>query len=134
MKSKSAILLLLTLLLSVTACKKDRDKEPEKTVNEKVIGRWNLTSFIEIIQKPGEPPKTNTSEFKGGYFEFFADGTMKTNIEGELTATYKIKNDTTIELFDEPYTIKEITNNKFVFEASYTSSTRTVTSTFTLGR
>lgn len=112
-------ILLVTALVFVNACKKSNPKvEQNKAVEmmqQKILGRWNLIKFIEETKKGNEPAEVIENKPKDIYFEFFANGKVKTNAEGEEEHSYSVKADNTLILNDFPQTITELTGSTFTF-------------------
>jgi hypothetical protein len=115
MKSKSTVLLLLALLFSVTACKKD--KEPEKTIQEKILGKWTYVSSTVTTTKP---PSTDTRPAEpGDYMDFRADGKLLVRMNAaERAGTYSINTENKLQVGDEAYDIDELNDRKLTFSIS----------------
>lgn len=74
------------LMLTLTACEKDKDKpKPEPTVQEKLVGKWEIKSFtLDGVEIKGTIVSTSTIELEAysgidGDFEWminYTDGTL----------------------------------------------------------
>ncbi len=88
-----AMLMLLAAVGFATSCKKDSPVDEEnKTVQlmqQKILGRWNLVEFIEETKKDNEPAVIIDNDPENIYFEFLANGRVKTNAEGRMNFLMK---------------------------------------------
>lgn len=130
MKKLISALLLATTFFALTGCKKD--KAPEKTNQEKIIGNWKMVSLDYEVTRPGQPTeKESEPAVQGDYFDFRADGKLFYVFSGsrERSTVYTIENDK-LKIEGEEFTIKELTNNKLAFEQVSVTSTRTTRETY----
>lgn len=127
---------LTALVFTAASCKKDKSTDPEVTTQTKIQGRWNVTSITEETTTPTQPAKRVVHEGKPGYyFDFRADGTAKTNVEGDEETPYSVNSNSTIlNLFGQDYDIVEFTDNKLVFSAGSNRDGTTYKIIFSLGR
>lgn len=138
MKTRIIMVLFLGLMITTTACKKkDGASEEDKKVQmmrQKILGYWNLVEFIEETKVGNNPPEVINNDPKNVYFEFFANGRVKTNAEGEDEFDYEVKANNKLMLWDNEQTIVELTDNKLTFKNTATSQGTTYTQTYYLTR
>lgn len=79
-------IILLTFLIAITSCKKD----DEKTLEEQLIGKWELQSafyeYYENGQKTGE--QSDTFDAGESVYEFLQDGTGNFYSDGTKKGTF----------------------------------------------
>ncbi len=138
MKTRIIMMLFLGLIITATACKKkDGASEEDKKVQmmrQKILGYWNLVEFIEETKVGNNPPEVINNDPKNVYFEFFANGRVKTNAEGEDEFDYEVKPNNKLMLWDNEQIIVELTDNKLTFKNTATSQGTTYTQTYYLTR
>ena len=133
------VLVLLAVALTFAAgCKKrsplDEEKKAAQIIKQKILGRWNLTDFIEETKKADGSVEVVDNDPKNVYFEFFANDKGKTNAEGEEEFTYKMKANNVLMLWESQQNIVELTDNKLTFKNTTTSQGITYTQTYYLTR
>jgi len=136
------IFLIIAVLVLGTACKKDSPdqeggSEEDKTVQvmrQKILGRWNLVEFIEETKTGNEPPEVINNDPKNIYFDFSANGRVKTNAEGEDEFPYEVKANNKLLLWENEQTIVELTANKLTFRNTASSEGITYMQTYFLTR
>jgi hypothetical protein len=138
MKTRIIMMLFLGLIITTTACKKkDGASEEDKKVQmmrQKILGYWHLVEFIEETKVGNNPPEIINNDPKNIYFEFFANGRVKTNAEGEDEFDYDVKANNKLLLWNNEQTIVELTENKLTFKNTATSQGTTYTQTYYLTR
>lgn len=120
LKVLSVMLMILSISLSAISCSKDDDEKDSNTI----VGTWKYKSVAA-----GEIKTNNTTNdekikpfvisegvdsYIGFWFEFKADGTVRSSYEDEtpMTGTYTLSNGTlTIKDGDETYFMKVIVDN-----------------------
>lgn len=136
MKKTALILLALVSIITITSCKKD--KNDDKSTQEKIRGKWNYISQVSETAQPPNPVKTITRPGKAGdYIDFRSDDTLYFVINGgeEKQDDYTLLNDTEIIFDGGTYTITELTESKFVMRhISHDSGGITYTITITLSK
>ncbi|PUB25908.1 hypothetical protein C8J95_11275 [Elizabethkingia sp. YR214] len=135
----SALLILLIAGLTLTiSCDKDNSVDEENNtvqiMQQKILGYWNLVEFIEEEQVGNNPPEIINNDPKNVYFEFFANGKVKTNAEGEEEYSYEVLTDNVLILWNMKQTIIELTDKKFTFKNTATQGNTTYTQTYFLTR
>lgn len=136
MKTIKILLTCVIALFFIASCKKDK-KVPEKTVQEKILGKWNVISEATESINPPNPPKTSTKPGQAGdYFDFRNDGNVYyvLNSKKEQNINYHLKSDTEIVIEDGIHIISELSDRRFVFYITQKEDNETYTRTFTLGR
>lgn len=136
-KFLAIILLLVTTLLFTTSCHESNSTDEENDVTQtqqKILGYWNLTEFIEETKTGNEPPVIINNDPQNVYFEFFANGKGKTNAEGEEEFSYEVKANNILILWDSEQKIIELTDHKLTFKNTATQGNTTYTQTFFLTR
>lgn len=111
-------MLFTAMIFAVQACKKDKNKEPEKTIQEKILGKWTYVSRTVTTTKP---PSTDTNPAEpGDYMEFKADGKLLARINGaaERTGAYSINAENKLLVEGEAYDIDELSDKKLTFSIS----------------
>lgn len=127
----------VTVLLLTVNCKSsssDDEDNPVQVMQQKVLGRWNLVEFIEETQVGNQPPVIINNDPENIYFEFFANGKVKTNAEGEAEYSYEVKADNILMLWDRKQTILELDAHKFTFRNTATTGNTTYKQTYFLTR
>ena len=141
-KFLTTIFLIIAVLTLSIACKKDNPdqeggNEEDKIVQvmrQKILGRWNLVEFIEETKTGNEPPEVINNDPKNVYFDFSANGRVKTNAEGEDELPYEVKANNKLLLWENEQTIVELTANKLTFRNTASSEGTTYTQTYFLIR
>jgi len=141
-KFSATIFLIIAVLALGTACKKDSPdqeggNEEDKIVQvmrQKILGRWNLVEFIEETKTGNEPPEVINNDPKNIYFDFSANGRVKTNAEGEDEFPYEVKANNKLLLWENEQTIVELTANKLTFRNTASSEGITYMQTYFLTR
>lgn len=132
------LLLLITVLLSTLGCQKSSSADDEddtiSITQQKMLGYWNLVEFIEETTVGNQPPEIINNSPQNIYFEFFANGKVKTNAEGEEEDIYEVKVNNTLILWGKEHKILELTQNKFKFSNTATEGNTTYKQTFVLTR
>ena len=131
-------ILLVTALVFVNACKKSNPKDEQnkavEMMQQKILGRWNLIKFIEETKKGNEPAEVIENKPKDVYFEFFANGKVKTNAEGEEELSYSVKADNTLILNGFLQTITALTGSTFTFSNTASEAGTIYKQTYVLTR
>jgi len=131
-------LLFVAGFIFTTGCKKDNDAEEETktiaTTQQKILGRWNLIKFIEETQEGNKPPEVIENDPENIYFEFFTNGIVKTNAEGEDEYPYSIKTIDSFTLDGFPQKITKLTDSELVFGNSATEGNSSYKQTYILTR
>ncbi|SHE68155.1 hypothetical protein SAMN04488522_101903 [Pedobacter caeni] len=110
-------MLFTAMIFAVQACKKDKNKEREKTIQEKILGKWTYVSRTVTTTKP---PSIDTNPAEpGDYMEFRADGKIQVRMNGaERTGNYSINAENKLLVEDEAYDIDELNDKKLTFSIS----------------
>jgi hypothetical protein len=88
MKKISTLLIISLLFIGVSSCKKD--KAETKTPQQLILGKWKLTGYIGYDYLNDKIVSQNDETGTDQEYEYFeSDGTGKTDINGELFATFK---------------------------------------------
>ncbi|RBQ09949.1 hypothetical protein [Pedobacter miscanthi] len=136
MKTLQIVCLLGIITLGYTACKKD--KMPEKTNQEKIIGKWNYISQANETTIPPNPTKTTTKPGKpGDYWSFAADGKIYyvMNASAEKSLGYNFNSDTEISISGEgAFTISELGETRMILRRTDEESNNRYSTTITLTR
>ena len=136
---KKTILILLTIILVIimAGCSKDDNDPSEAPAKEKILGKWKFISFVTETTTPSEPDEV-TTEYgaEGDYFDFRSDGNIYYVLGGdnEQIASYSIENETTLKIEIEVFKIKELTQNKLVFESVRVNANETTKQTYNLSK
>lgn len=132
------LILLITILLGTTGCKdsssEDEESDAISLTQQKILGRWNLVEFIEETTVGNQPPEIINNDPQNIYFEFLANGKVKTNAEGEAEYSYVVKPNNTIIIWEKEQKIMELTQNKFTFSNTATEGNTTYKQTYFLTR
>jgi outer membrane lipoprotein-sorting protein len=121
MKKLFIALIAFTALFS--ACKK---KDVEKTVAEKLAGKWKVTSYVSNDYYSGANHPSTTPGGAGDYVDFRADGKVysKEGNNPEDVSAFSLVNDNTVKIDNEDFTIKAITETQLVlYQKDQTSTT-----------
>ncbi|MEY8759336.1 lipocalin family protein [Chryseobacterium tongliaoense] len=137
-KFLAILLLLVTTLILTVGCEKsssvDEENDVAQIMQQKILGYWNLTEFIEETKTGNEPPVIINNDPQNVYFEFFANGKGKTNAEGEEEFSYEVKANNVLILWDNEQKIIELTDHKLTFKNTATQGNTTYTQTYFLTR
>ncbi|MBL1220889.1 hypothetical protein JET18_08575 [Chryseobacterium sp. L7] len=132
------LILLITILLGTAGCKnsssEDEESDAISLTQQKILGRWNLVEFIEETTVGNQPPEIINNDPQNIYFEFLANGRVKTNAEGEEEYSYVVKPDNIMILWEKEQKIMELTQNKFTFSNTATEGNTTYKQTYFLTR
>jgi hypothetical protein len=102
-----------------SACKK-KDVVVAKTTAEKVLGKWNLSSYVDNSYYSSQNHLTTYTGLAGDYTDFRADGKAYSLFQNSRdTVAYNVASDTKITVDGESYDIKTLTDNQFIL---YTKS------------
>lgn len=138
MKIRVLMVFFLSSIMIITACKKSSlAGEEDKTVQmmrQKILGYWHLVAFIEETKTGNEAPEIINNDPQNVYFEFFANGRVRTNAEGEDEFAYEVKANNKLMLWNNEQTIIELTDTKLTFKNTATSQGTTYTQTYYLNR
>ena len=74
-------------LVSFVGCKNETTP-PEKTTEEKIIGKWMGVEVYYEETEPGKPVYSETEDISAYNFEFFSDGTFTMDSAGFDPETY----------------------------------------------
>lgn len=134
---KKAILILLTIIsLGITAgC--SREDSSEAPAKERILGKWKFISLVTETTRPSEPVEIVTKPgAEGDYFDFRNDGNIYYALGGneEQIEPYSIENETTLKINNDVCVIKELTQQKLVFEFVKVNANYTSKQTYNLGR
>lgn len=93
-------ILCTTICLAFFSCKKEKTTEqPQKTTQEKLLGKWNWISEVANHYYSGMPHITTYNFPAGDYMEFKSNGTVtQSNSGNTLTFGYGVIDDTKIWL------------------------------------
>ncbi|SFM97907.1 hypothetical protein SAMN05421594_0057 [Chryseobacterium oleae] len=132
------LILLIAVLIGTVGCQKSSPEDEENdaitVMQQKILGRWNLVEFIEETRVGNQPPEIINNDPKNVYFDFFSNGKVKTNAEGEEEYSYEVKANNTMILWQKEQKILELTQNKFTFRNTATEGNTTYTQTYFLTR
>lgn len=124
------------LLIIITGCTKDEFSD--KSAQERILGKWKLDSVVTETIRPSAPVEINNEQgAEGNYFDFRTDGNLYYTLDGnddEQAEPYSIENETTLKISNDGFTIKELTENKLVFEFVKVNTTYTRKQTYNLSR
>ncbi|MDF2514815.1 MAG: hypothetical protein K0R59_111 [Sphingobacterium sp.] len=142
MKKDIIKLFALALIIITSGCKKDSPaeediKKEDKTVlimRQKILGRWDLIRFIEETKEGSEPPEVIENDPQEIFFEFFANGKVKTNAEGEEELSYSVATKDTLILNGRPQKLAELTDRWFTFGNSTAEGGTSYKQTYILAR
>lgn len=133
---KTISALLAMLLIIITGCTKDEFSD--KSAQERILGKWKLDSVVTETIRPSAPVEINNEQgAEGNYFDFRTDGNLYYTLDGnddEQAEPYSIENETTLKISNDGFTIKELTENKLVFEFVKVNTTYTRKQTYNLSR
>ncbi|MFN1215624.1 hypothetical protein ACKW6Q_01445 [Chryseobacterium kwangjuense] len=138
-KLLTVFMVLLAILLGTTGCQNSSSPEEEENnaisaMQQKMLGRWNLVEFIEETTVGNQPPEVISNDPHNIYFEFFANGRVKSNAEGEAEHSYEVKANNIMILWEREQNILELTANKFTFSNTATEGNTTYKQTYILTR
>ncbi|WP_223607737.1 hypothetical protein [Chryseobacterium sp. OSA05B] len=132
------LILLIITLISTSGCHKSSSEDDENdaitVMQQKILGHWNLVKFIEETRVGNQPPEIINNDPQNIYFEFFSNGKVKTNAEGEEEYSYEVKANNTMILWQKEQQILELTQNKFTFSNTATEGNTTYKQTYFLTR
>lgn len=139
MKAYLIMLMFCLALFSVAACKKDKTPGkdiPEKTTQEKIMGKWDYVSRSVETVKPPDPPKITTTPGKpGDHFDFRTATMFYYVVNGEEdNEAYSINSNNELLINNDVYTITELTDKKFVFSTSLEEDGELIKVIYTLSR
>ncbi|WP_131707585.1 hypothetical protein [Chryseobacterium angstadtii] len=134
---KKTILILLTLLsvLIVTGCSKDDPAEIPP--QERILGKWKFISVVTETIRPSKPVEITTEQgAEGDYFDFRNDGNLYYALGGneEEIEAYSIENGNILKIEGTISTIKELTQQKLVFEFVKENANYTRKQTYNLSK
>lgn len=134
----SILILLIAVVVGTVGCQKSSPEDEENdaitAMQQKILGRWNLVEFIEETRVGNQPPEIINNHPQNIYFEFYSNGKVKTNAEGEEEYSYEVKANNTIILWQKEQKILELTQNKFTFSNTATEGNTSYTQTYLLTR
>ncbi|WP_080779914.1 hypothetical protein [Chryseobacterium phocaeense] len=137
-KLLTLFMVLLSVLIGTVSCDKTSPEEEENNaisaMQQKMLGRWNLVEFIEETRVGNQPPEIINNDPQNIYFEFFANGRVKSNAEGEAEHSYEVKANNIMILWEREQSILELTANKFTFSNTATEGNTTYKQTYILTR
>jgi hypothetical protein len=121
---KTTLFLLLTVLVSFSACEKKEDDDN----SVKIIGKWNLKKEVEKEYLNNTLTTTDESTYStGAYVEFKSNGALEWNEDGSDPENYSYKVDgdkLTVNDGGEPevFTIEELSSSKLVISEEDTET------------
>ncbi|MCI5082376.1 MAG: hypothetical protein MRY78_11805 [Saprospiraceae bacterium] len=99
-------------LLVLASCTSDKPKDDNTA--DYLIGRWNIEEATRNDQQ--------TESLAKLFYEFFEDGTMRTNLTGSTqTGTYQLEDKQILQRetpMDADYNIEEITDSTLIMNTS----------------
>src|ERR1700750_2650270 len=130
------LILLIAVLTGAIGCqessREDEENDAITVMQQKILGRWNLVEFIEETTVGNQPPEIINNDPKNIYFEFYANGKVKTNAEGEEEYSYEVKANNIMILWQKEQKILELAQNKFTFSNTATEGNTTYKQTYFL--
>ena len=111
-----AIAVLSIGMLTLAACKKDKEEEKPKTTAEKLQAKWTLQTIIDNEHTGGEDSRDTTVGAGTDFFEFKPNGMLYVSFDGELdSVSYALQTDSKIVITQPPYAsiydIQTLTDN-----------------------
>jgi hypothetical protein len=120
---KIILAMLCVSVVAAASCKRD-DAEPKTA--DKLLGAWRLQKAVDEYYQPVNTlvDKEVTMGTAGDSVVFKNDNTVYSYspVDGNYATTYEILNETTIEIEDELYEIKKLTNSELYLYQDHTEA------------
>lgn len=117
----SLIAIFLILTLCNSSCKKDKDKDTNKTVAQRIQGVWHLDKAIYNDHIDNVDYRDSTIGTASDVIDFRTDGKVYTYVQGEYdTSSYTIPSDKQITIDIQTFEIRALTDNSLTLYAKET--------------